>query len=309
MLVKLIIILLMLICLTLHQLTHLGREKLLSLSFCTVSASYLYSLGVNIGRLNWPGNWPAFFFSPSIWFVLVGLLPVSLTPPVLCGCCGGTEAGLGRFMFQLRLYSIPPTNTTGIGLGRTRTGMVPSLKFCVFLAYCHASRRSYFVIELSPSDSLSCQKVFRWVVGNTLQKLYRALWRKCLPAPRRYSSDGWVYVVYCSFRAACAHKDKNCTNAHTETTHTQVSECPALSKSVSQRSDWVPRPDKVKTSAQNKPTTHDKRVSDHRQRGREGVEEREEGGMDRWGKWETLKNKKSRERMMWLREECTMEDG
>lgn len=47
----------------------------------------------------------------------------------------------------------------------------------------------------------------------------------------------------------------------------------------------MPRPDKVKTCAQNKPTTHNKRVSDCRQGGRErewrGGGEREEGGTDR----------------------------
>lgn len=55
-----------------------------------------------------------------------------------------------------------------------------------------------------------------------------------------------------------------------------------MSKSVSQRSDCLPRPDKVKTSAQNKPTRHNKRVSDCREaaeRSREGKKGATEEGM------------------------------
>lgn len=43
-----------------------------------------------------------------------------------------------------------------------------------------------------------------------------------------------------------SHRHKPYKRAH------QVCECPAVTKSMSQRSDCVPRPDKVKTSAQNK---------------------------------------------------------
>lgn len=61
-----------------------------------------------------------------MWFVLVGLLPLSLTPPVPCGCCGGAEAGLGGFTFRLRLRHLPTlmqTNKPGRITKAGKTGI------------------------------------------------------------------------------------------------------------------------------------------------------------------------------------------
>lgn len=61
-------------------------------------------------------------------------------------------------------------------------------------------------------------------------------------------------------------------------THAQCTGCPAVSKRVSQRSDWVPTPDKVKTPTQNKPTTQQKSVTLQTGRlagSRDGVDEKE----------------------------------
>lgn len=70
----------------------------------------------------------------------------------------------------------------------------------------------------------------RWIVGDILQKLYRALWRKC-QYQGTAAQIAECTLCHCSYRAACTHSDTNCTNTHTDTTQAhKVSECPAVSR-------------------------------------------------------------------------------
>lgn len=81
----------------------------LSSSFLRSSAVSVASGGCSGFGFILEGVFFSFFHPPTMWFSLAGLLFLSPTPPVPCGCCGGAAAGSGGFTFQPRRYADPPS--------------------------------------------------------------------------------------------------------------------------------------------------------------------------------------------------------
>lgn len=81
-----------------------------------------------------------------LWFVLVGLVPVSPAPPVPCGCCGEAQADLGGFTFHF----YPPECRQISQRGLMRLGRLTwvGLLFLCFL--CSFPLLEIFIIHFCP---------------------------------------------------------------------------------------------------------------------------------------------------------------